>query len=127
MESTLQSCLCSTALIAVDLLLDFMEDAKPELSNVSANEYPVSTKVQTRHMLCCLCCHTVNKPPISDGPFPPHSVSNSPSACGRSGLVILLRHEKKDATSFRPYSKSVTELRNYFLTFQVFIPRLPFL
>lgn len=60
------------AVIAVDLLLDFMEDARPELSNVSANEYPVSTKVRTQHTLCCLCCHAVNKPPIRDGRFPLH-------------------------------------------------------
>lgn len=44
MESALKPCLCSLALIALDLLLDFVEDARPELSNVSANEYPVSTK-----------------------------------------------------------------------------------
>lgn len=72
MESTLKSCLHSMAVIAVDLLLDFVEDAKPELSNVSANEYPVSTKVWTRRTLCCLCCRTVNKPPIRDGCFPLH-------------------------------------------------------
>jgi len=72
MESTLKSCLRSMALIAVDLLLDFVEDARLELSNVSANEYPVSTKVRARHTLCCLCCRTVNKPPIRDGPCPLH-------------------------------------------------------
>lgn len=59
------------ALIAVDLLLGFVGDVRPELSNVSANEHPVSTKVQAQHTLCCLCCRVVNKPPIRDGSVPP--------------------------------------------------------
>lgn len=72
MESRLKSCLRSVALIAVDLLLGFVEDARPELSDVSANERPVSAKVQARHTPCCLCGRVVNKPPIRDGPVPPH-------------------------------------------------------
>lgn len=115
MESTLKSCLHSVALIAVDLLLDFMEDARPELSNVSANEYPVSTKVRTRRTLCCLCCRTVNKPPIRDSPFPPHLQSHAAKVVWLSPC-----RNEKEATSLRPSSKSVTELRNDFQTSEVF-------
>lgn len=91
------------ALIAVDLLLDFVEDARPELSNVSANEYPVSTKVRTRRALCCLCCRTVNKPPIRGGPFPLHLKSLIVQV--HVAKVVWLsprRNEKEDATSLRP-------------------------
>lgn len=101
------------ALIAVDMLLDFVEDARPELSNVSANEYPVSTKVRTPRTLCCLCRRTVSKPPIRDGPFPPRLQSLIVRV--HAAKVVWLspcRNEKKDATSSRPYSKSVTEPRN---------------
>lgn len=49
MESALKPCLRSLALIALDLLLDFVEDARPELSNVSANEYPDCTKAGSVH------------------------------------------------------------------------------
>lgn len=113
------------ALIAVDLLLDFMEDARPELSNVSTNEYPVSAKVRTRRTLWCLCRRTVSKPPIRDGPCPPHLQSLIVQV--HVAKVVCLspgRNERKDAASLRPYSKSVTEPRNDSLTF---IPRLSFL
>lgn len=56
--------------IAVDLLLDFVEDARPELSDVSTKEFPASTKAWTPCMPCCFCCHTDSKLPIRGGLVP---------------------------------------------------------
>lgn len=40
MKSTLKPCLHNRALIAVDLLLDLVEEAVPELSDVPIEEHP---------------------------------------------------------------------------------------
>lgn len=53
MESTLKCCLLSMALIALDFLLDLVEDARPELTNMSPHEYPLSTKAGAWHALGC--------------------------------------------------------------------------
>lgn len=52
MKSTLKPCLHSMALIAVDLLLDLVEDAGPELSDVPSNEHPGPLRA-------CLACTAV--------------------------------------------------------------------
>lgn len=70
-----------------------------------------------RRALPCLYWCTVDKLPIRDAPFPPHLQPLVVQGV-QSGTVIP-RRDEKDATSVKPLSQPVRELRNYFLTSEV--------